>query len=52
MLDLLMVFRRQSGSVVRVGDLNAGDLGSNPQLGLLNEFVLSDPRGKFNTLCK
>ena len=42
---------RQRGSVVRVGNLNAGDPGSNP-LGLLNEFVLGDPRGKFTTLCK
>ena len=31
--------------MVRVGDLNAGDPGSNPRLGLLNEFVLGDPRG-------
>ena len=43
---------RQRGSVVRVGNLNAGDPGSNPRLGLLNEFVLGDPRGKFTTLCK
>ena len=39
-------------SVVRVGDLNAKDPGSNPQLGLLNGFVLGDTRGKFITLCK
>ena len=39
--------RRQRGSVPRVGDLNAGDLGSNSGLGLLNNFVLGDPRGKF-----
>ena len=39
--------RRQRGSVVRVGDLNTENLGSNPQLGLLNEFVLGEPRGKF-----
>ena len=33
--------------MVRVWDLNAGDLDSNPQLGLLNGFVLDDdPRGK------
>ena len=44
--------RRRLGSVVRVGDLNAGDPGSNPQLRLLNEFFLGDPRGKFTTLCK
>ena len=44
--------KRQRDSVVRVGDLNAGDPGSNPQLGLLNEFVLGDPRGNFTTLCK
>ena len=43
---------RQRGSVVRVGDLNAEDPGSNPRLGLLNEFILCDPRGKFTTLCK
>ena len=38
--------------MVRVGDLNVEDLGSNPQLGLLNEFVLGDPRGKFTMLYK
>ena len=38
--------RRQRGSVVRVGDLYAEDPGSNPLLGLLNEFVLGDPRDK------
>ena len=43
---------RQRGSVVRVGNLNAEDPGSNPRLGLLNEFVLGDLRGKFTTLCK
>ena len=43
---------RQHGSVVRVGDLNAGDPGSNSRLGLLNEFVLGDPRGKFTMLYK
>ena len=43
---------RQCGSVVRAGDLNAGDPGPNPRLGLLNEFVLGDPMGKFTTLCK
>ena len=31
----------QRGSVVRVGDLNMGDPGSNPILGLLNELILS-----------
>ena len=46
------VWRRQRDSVVRAGDLNAGDPGSNPRLGLLNEFVLGDPRGKFTMLCK
>ena len=30
--------------MVRVGDLNAEDPDSNPRLGLLNEFVLGDPR--------
>ena len=40
------VTRRQRGSVVRVGDLYAEDPGSNPRLGLLNEFVLGDPRDK------
>ena len=44
--------RRQRGSVVRVGDLNAEDMGSNSRLGLLNEFVLGDIRGKFTTLSK
>ena len=34
------------------GDLNAGDPGSNLRLGLLNVFVLGDPRNKFSTLCK
>ena len=38
--------------MVRVEALNAEDLGSNPRLGLLNEFVLGDPRGKFTVLCK
>ena len=38
--------------MVRVGDLNAEDPGSNPRLRLLNEFVLGDSRGKFTTLCK
>ena len=42
----------QRGSMVRVGDLNAEDPGSNHRLGLLNEFILSDPRGKFTTLYK
>ena len=46
------VAARQHGSVVRVGALNAEDAGSNPRLGLLNEFVLGDPRGKLTTLCK
>ena len=31
--------------------LECGRPGSNPRLGLLNEFVLGDPRGKFTTLC-
>ena len=44
--------RRQRGSVVRAGALNPEDLGSNPQLRLLNEFVFGDPRGKFTKLCK
>ena len=42
----------QHGIVVRFGGLNAVDPDSNPGLGLLNEFVLSDPRGKFTTLWK
>ena len=33
--------------MVRVGEMNAEDLGSNSRLGLLNEFVLGDPKGKF-----
>ena len=49
---IVRMLRRQCGSVVRVGALNAGDPHSNPRLGLLNEFVLGDPRGKFTTLCK
>ena len=44
--------RRQLGSVVRLGDLNAKDLDSNPRLGLLNEFLLGDPRGNFAMFCK
>ena len=32
-------------------DLNVEDPGSNPRLRLPNEFVLSDPRGKFTMLC-
>ena len=35
--------RRQRGSVFRIGDLNADDLGPNPQVGLLNGFALGDP---------
>ena len=38
--------------MVRVGDLNAEDPGSNPGLGLRNGFVLGDPRDKFTTHCK
>ena len=49
---LSLSLRRQRGSVIRVGDLNAEDSGSNPRLGLLNEFVLGDPRGNFTTLYK
>ena len=49
---LVFLWRRQRGLVVRVGDLNTEDPGSNPRLGLLNGFVLGDPRGKFTTLCK
>ena len=41
----------QRSSVVRAGNLNAEDPGSNPLLGLLNGFVLGD-RGKLTTLCK
>ena len=44
--------RRQRGSVVRAGDLNAEDPGSNPLFGLMNGFVLGDPRDNFTTLCK
>ena len=47
-----MEYNKQHGSVVRVGDLNVEHPGLNPQLGLLNEFVLGDPRNKFTTLCK
>ena len=36
---------RQRGSVVRAGDLNTKDPGSNPRLGLLNEFGPGDVRG-------
>ena len=38
--------------MVRVGDLNAEDPGSNPRLKLLNKFVLGDSRDKFTTLSK
>ena len=38
--------------MVRVGDLNAGDPGSNPELRLPNGLVLVDPLVKFATLCK
>ena len=50
--ETICSIRRQHGSVVRAGDLNAGGPGSNPRPGLLNEFILGDPRGKFTTLCK
>ena len=47
---------RQRDSVVRAGDLNTDlnteDPGLKSRLGLLNGFVLGDPRGKFTTLCK
>ena len=33
--------------MVKVGDLNTEDPVSNPRLGLLNEFVLGDPKGNF-----
>ena len=36
---------RQRVSVVRAGDLNTEDPGSNPRLGLLNGFVLGDTIG-------
>ena len=42
---------RLRGSVVRVGYLNAEDLGSNLILGLLSGFVPGDPNVKFITLC-
>ena len=42
----------ECGSVFRAGDLNTEEQGSNPKLRVLNEFVLSDTRGKFTTLCK
>ena len=38
--------------MIRVGDLNAEDLGSNLLLGLLNDFVFGYPKGKFTMLCK
>ena len=38
--------------MVRAGDLNSEDPGSNPQLVLLNGFVLGDFWCKFTTLCK
>ena len=41
-VNLNILFRRQRGSVVRAGDLNTEDPGSNPRLGLLNGFVLGD----------
>ena len=44
------IIKRQRGSVVRAVDLNGEDPGSNPRLGLLNGFVLGDPRGKLTTL--
>ena len=44
--------RRQRDSVVRAGDLNREDPGSNPRLGLLNGIVLGNTRGKFTTICK
>ena len=40
--DRTLIKTWQRGSVVRVGDLNAEDPGSNPRLGLLNEFVLGE----------
>ena len=36
----------------QIGDMTADDLGSSPRLGLLNEFVLGEPKAKFTTLCK
>ena len=39
----LFINRRQRGSVVRVGALNVEEPGSDPLLGLLNEFVLGVP---------
>ena len=40
---LYELYRRQRGSVVRVGDLNAEDPGTSPRLELQNEFVLGEP---------
>ena len=40
-------WRRQRGSVVRVGNFNAEDLGTNPRLGLQHGFVVADPKSKF-----
>ena len=49
--SLVIVMKSSTrGSVVRVRDLNAEDPGSNLQLGLLNDFVLGDPWGKFTML--
>ena len=36
----------------RVEGFNKEDPGSNPQLGLMIEFVLGDPKGKLTTICK
>ena len=44
--------RGSGAQLSEVRDLNAEDPGSNPLLGLLNEFVLGDPKGKFTMLCK
>ena len=38
--------------VVRVGDFNVEVPGLNSRFGLVNEFLLGDPKGKFTTLCK
>ena len=44
----MIIVGRQRGLVVRVGDLNVGDLGSNPLLGLLIEFVLGESQGQIH----
>ena len=37
--DIKIIKRSEHGSVVRAGDLNTEDPGSNPQLGLVTEWI-------------